>query len=99
MTAFAARAARMVVYVPADAYVEGQGYRVSIVRENEPGHYPTGSWPYEGKPGQTMPWFWGPTYEDACHIADEHNGRLGLTKEDALKIVLSSMFPPKEKSA
>jgi len=80
-------------FIPADAYVEGHGFRVSIVKENVPGHYPTGSWPYEGRPDQRMPYFWGKTYEDACATADAMNAKLGLTKEEALKIVLSSMFP------
>jgi hypothetical protein len=32
---------RWCYWVPADGYVEGQGYRVSIVFEYEAGHYPS----------------------------------------------------------
>lgn len=82
---------RMCVYIPINGYVEGEGYRVSIVKEGESGHFPTGTWPYEGKPGQTMPWFWGHDYEKAVEIAKEHNAKLGLTERDVLDIISSSI--------
>jgi len=78
-------------YIPEDAFVEGHGYRVSVVFENEPGHYPTGDWPYEGKPSQKMPWFWGDDLEFAKKCAKEENTRLGITEEEAFRIVTSSM--------
>lgn len=80
--------------IPADALIEGRGFRVSIVFENEPGHFPTGSWPYEGKPGQQAPWFWGEDYKIACQLADEQNEIMGISKLEAIKIVASSMAGP-----
>lgn len=83
--------ARMVAYIPTDAFVEGHGWRVSIVVEGEDGHRPTGTWPYEGKPGQTAPWFWGQDFETARKMAREYNARLGISEVDAFKIVARSM--------
>lgn len=80
---------RMCFFIPADAHIEGRGFRVSIVKEGESGHYPTGVWPNDGT--QTMPYFWGDDYEKACEIADQQNERLGLSKTDVVRIVASSM--------
>lgn len=82
--------ARMVAFIPPNAFVEGQGWRVSFVVEGEDGHRPTGTWPYDGKPGQTIPWFWGPSYEEACAQAREYNARMGIDEETAFKIVARS---------
>ena len=79
-------------FIPLEGYVEGRGWRPSIVFEGEPGHYPNGTWPYEGKPGQTVPWFWGHDYDKAVQIADDMNERLGVSKKLALEIVNSSML-------
>lgn len=78
-------------YIPADGYVEGEGYRVSVVIEGEPGHRPTGSHPYTGHPRETRPYFWGHDYETACEIAREQNKLLGLTEDDVTQIIASSM--------
>lgn len=83
---------RFCYYVPADSYIKGHGYRASIVFENEDGHRPTGTWPYEGKRGQTMPYFWGHDLKDAEVVADEMNRRLGLSQEDVNEIINSSMM-------
>jgi hypothetical protein len=77
--------------IPADGYVEGHGWRPSVVFEDEPGHFPNGTWPYNGKPGETCPWFWGHDYETAKKIAAETNARMGLSAEDAMLIVLSTL--------
>jgi len=87
--------------IPRDGFVEGHGYRVSIVIENQPGHYPTGSLEVLSKEqgvvhaaylrGATMPWFWGMTYEEACHVCKEQNLALDISEEDAVKIVSSTM--------
>lgn len=82
---------RTVCYIPGTDYVEGRGYRVAFVTEGEDGYYPTGTWPYTGEAGTTMPWFAGPTLQDAYRFADETNERLGITKIDALRIVAESM--------
>lgn len=93
-----ARWARTVCYIPMTAFVEGHGWRVSFVIEGEDGHHPTGDWPYEAKLGQKMPWFWGhpdaPTeksYETAVTAANEYNARLGISVEEAQKIVADSI--------
>ena len=87
---------RMCYYVPADAFIEGCGWRPSVVVENEPGHCPTGTWPYHGRVGETLPYFWGDDpspegYDKACAAADSVNERMGISKKDAFEIVTSSM--------
>lgn len=77
--------------VPLDGYVEGHGYRVSIAKEGETGHFPTGNWPYEGKPGQARPYFWGHDYEQAVKHADDANEVLGVDKKRSIEIVASTM--------
>ena len=57
---------------------ETRCYRVSIVVENDPGHYPTGG---EDK----LPWYWD---EDTCK---EKNKELGFNPLEAYDIVSSSM--------
>lgn len=83
--------AKLVCYVPIDGHVAGHGYRVSIVVEGESGHRPTGNWPYTGKVGETMPWFWGDDFEKAVELANEHNERMGISKEVAWKIIYASI--------
>lgn len=82
---------RLVAYIPADAYVEGHGFRVSFVRENEEGHMPTGTWPYQGKVGQRMPWFWGDTLAEAQKAAETYNLQMGIDPKTAHEIVSSSI--------
>lgn len=92
-------AQRMVLYVPGTAFIEGYGYRISIVKEGKSGHYPTGTWPYHGKPGEQMPWFSGGpeyegAYERACKDVEERNEKMGISKEDATMIIARSMWMP-----
>jgi hypothetical protein len=82
---------RWCFYIPADSYVEGRGWRVSIVFEDEAGHFPTGNWPYDGSASQKAPWFWGPSYEDAVAMATEQNEKIGVDAMRAAKIVAASM--------
>jgi hypothetical protein len=88
---------RIVAFIPADAFVKDHGFRVSFVKEGETGHYPTGTWPYHGKPGENIPWFWGGTgpdaYEKAKETAKKYNERMGLTEQAVHEIVSQSMFP------
>jgi hypothetical protein len=86
---------RYCFFIPVEGFVEGHGYRVSIVFEGESGHYPTGDWPYESKPGQKMPWFWGEDYDAACRTADAQNDRIGISRKLALEIINSSMLVSK----
>lgn len=48
----------------------------------------------EGESGYNLTdWTWGKDLDQAEAIADEKNEALGLTKEEAMKIVLSTMRP------
>jgi hypothetical protein len=82
---------RFAFYIPPDGYVQGQGFRVSVVFENTPGHFPTGNWPYNGSPEQKVPWFWGHDLEAAKQTCDAQNERMGVSPVEALKIITSSM--------
>lgn len=77
--------ARTCFYIPVGQY-DDQGYIPSLVTENEPGHAPL-----TGNGSHAAPWHWGRTYEDAQKIAEEENRRIGVSPEDALQIVASSM--------
>lgn len=87
---------RFVYFIPSDGYVEGRGWRPSVVFEGEDGHYPNGNWPYDGSPGQTVPWFWGHDFNKAVLLAEETNERLGISKALAVEIISSSMAVNKE---
>lgn len=82
---------RRIVFIPADGFVEGHGFRVSFVIEGESGHFPTGTWPYTGGAGEQLPWFWGPTFAAASEAADKFNERLGIDAKTASEIVLGSI--------
>lgn len=82
---------RFAYFVPIDGYIEERGFRAAVAFEGEPGYYPSGDWPYEGKVGQKAPWFWGHDYEAACEVAQEMNERMGISRDLALGIVTSSM--------
>lgn len=84
---------RWVYFVPVEGFIEGRGYRVSIVFEGESGHYPTGDGPESKLPeGQRRaPWYWGETLEQAQDAADAANARLGYTPRDVAIIIGSSM--------
>ena len=81
-----------ICYIPADGYIEDRGFRVSVVTEDELGHCPTGDWPYEGKRGQKLPYFWGHDFKGAEEVAREQNTKLGLSERDVFDIVTSSMI-------
>ena len=65
--------------VPIDSYVEGEGYQPSIVEEGEAGHSPTN-------------YFWGHDFDKACEMATLLNKGMGVSEQDAIEIVSSSMF-------
>ncbi len=56
-------------------------FRVSIVIEDEPGHYPTGQGTLQ------VPWYWD---EQTCR---QKNLDKGLDENDVIEITSSSMFP------
>jgi len=70
-----------------DAFVEGHGWRLAICVKGEKGYYPTGTWPFEGKVGQSYPIFVQGSYEDAQKRVDALNARLGLTPKEAAILV------------
>ena len=66
---------------------EEEGYIPSLVIENESGHSPM-----IGKDNLSTPWYWGKTIAEAEAICAKVNlEKFGLTPEETLKIVLSSM--------
>lgn len=69
---------------------DANGFIPSVVTENEAGHSPMTGGP-EG-----TPWYWGKTYEDATALAAKANADRGLTCDDVVEIIASSMaaFPP-----
>ena len=82
-----------ICWIPNDgsSFVEGHGFRVAIVVAGDDGYRLTGTWPYTGKPGETMPWFWGPTLAEAERLAKEQNRRIGVTPEEASLVLLRSI--------
>lgn len=82
---------RTVAFISELFYVEGAGYRVSLVVEGEDGHHPTGTWPYSGAHGETRPWFWGHDLARAQERARAFNEGHGISALDADLIVARSM--------
>lgn len=85
-----ARGRRFCFWLDETCLVEGQGYRASLVVEGVSGHFPVGDWPYTGAPGESCPYFFGPSIADALRAVDVCNERLGYDREAALRIVCSS---------
>lgn len=83
--------ARRVLHVDETMLYEGHGFRPVFVVEGEDGWRANGDWPYEGKPGQVMPWFFGPTIEDARRQCAQMNERLGISEREAVMIVARAM--------
>lgn len=77
--------------VPVDGRVKGRGFRASIAVEGLAGHRPTGTWPYTGAPGETLPYFWGDDYKAADECARRANERLKLSAWD-VTVIVSSTF-------
>jgi hypothetical protein len=63
------------------------GYIPCIAVENEPGYSPM-----TGQGAGAAPWNWGKDRALAQRLCDERNERMGISKEDAFRIVGSSMF-------
>lgn len=88
---FTPEAGKFCYYVGPETYVKSEGYRAAIVFENIPGYTLTGNWPYDGKPGQVAPYFWGHDLAAAQAQADRVNLDLGVTRQEAGRIIGSSM--------
>ena len=82
---------RWVYFIAAEDFVEGSGFMVSTVHENESGRRLTGDWPYNGKAGERLPYFWGKTFREAEEIAKKKNLERGISIQDQILIVLASM--------
>ncbi len=83
---------RMVYYVDPSFYDKSEkAYRASIVVEGEDGHHPTGDDDHATNPMAVRPYFWGPTFKDAELQMRKCNDRLGISAEEAEKIVMQSM--------
>jgi hypothetical protein len=90
---------RLCYYIPRDSFVEGRGYRVAVVTEDTAGYVLTGTWPYTGAAGETLPYFWGKrdepdsneNYKVACEAATFQNARMGHSDSEVMKIIASSM--------
>lgn len=63
-----------------------RGHIPSVVFEGVSGHYPM-----VGQGELAQPWYWGDT-ATAKDIARRENAKLGLTSDDVLDIITSSMF-------
>ncbi len=88
---FTAEAGKYCYYVGPETYVKDEGHRAAIVFENIPGYTLTGNWPYDGKPGQVAPYFWGHDLAEAQAQADRVNLDMGVSREEARRIIGSSM--------
>jgi hypothetical protein len=81
---------RICYYIPPTQTPDpGSGYRVAIVEEDNAGYRWTGDAP-EG--GRQQPYYWGSTLAEAEAVARGENRRLGLTDDDVLHIVNSSIW-------
>lgn len=63
-----------------------RGFIPSVVTEGEPGHAPL-----VGRGTMAMPWYWGKTYDEAAAQCAKENAKLGLSDEDVVEIMISSM--------
>ena len=88
---FTPEAGKFCYYVGPETYVMDEGFRAAIVFENVPGYTLTGNWPYNGKPGQVAPYFWGHKLAEAQAQADRVNQDLGVSRKEAGRIIGSSM--------
>ena len=89
---------RWCYFIPLDGFIEGRGWRVSVVIEGETGHYPTGDLDHEMR-DHREPWFWGMTYHDAEQTAAETNAiRLALSEADIVEILRSAKLIPRRAS-
>ncbi len=71
---------------PTQDPAEHGGYVPSVVEHGKPGH-----WPMMGRDELAQPWVWGATLKEAEVACEEMNAEHGMSKLDAIKIVLSSM--------
>jgi hypothetical protein len=79
-----------IYYIPIGGWEKGKGHKVSIVFENDDGHYPTGG-------GDKEPWYWGngvdeaKSYRLAQAAARELNRKHGISAKREAQILGNSM--------
>lgn len=84
---------RFIYWIDPCGWQQGEGHRVSLVVENESGHFPTGGFGH----GDPYPWYWGDPIDcekslrEAKKTAREANQKIGITEEAALEILSSSI--------
>ena len=77
---------RQCFWIPPDQHDEN-GWIPSLVTEGQPGHAP-----FTGNGRLARPWYWGKTLAEAQATAERENlGTFGLSPDEALAIVLSSI--------
>lgn len=72
--------------MPAQDTSKYGGYVPSLVIENQRGH-----WPMLGRGNHSSPWVWGKTLGEAEDVCRSVNAERGISPEDEMKIVASSM--------
>ena len=78
---------RFAYFVQETNYDEKKGYMALMAVEGETGYYPM-----SGDPEKLQaPWYWGHDFKLAQKCADQKNAAMGLSKKDAIKIVLGTM--------
>lgn len=83
--------ARQCFYIPIEGNPDGKGFIPALVTEGEPGYSPMGDPDSDGITSP-LPYRWGNTYEEAQAVAERTNrDTFGLTREDTIEIVASSM--------
>jgi len=73
-------------YVIIEGQRDEKGYIPSAVFEGRSGHYPM-----TGQGKHAEPWHWGETVELAEEVCARMNERMGITKKEALGMVIESM--------
>lgn len=73
-------------YVIEEDVRDEHGFIPVAVFEDNPNRYPaTGNGP------EAQPWYWGKTLEAAWRVADQVNAERGVTREEAMRIRISSI--------
>jgi hypothetical protein len=74
-------------WIDARPYKDTGKWVPSVIVEGVAGHTPMA-----GDPAKLQqPWFWGDSYPEAQATCREVNAELGITEEEALRILMSSM--------
>lgn len=75
-------------YVVIEHQYDENGFIPSCVKENEYSHFPM-----TGNGDGATPWYWGKTFIEAEAVCKAQNEKMGLTENEILHLIHSSMFP------